>query len=162
MERGFLMEKKKCSDGKEKKRKLVIAAAVLAAAAIIALLVVPGMSGESNKVNFQQVEESKIPMSITSDVIPEYKTMERALACVVDDDVYVLVTRGEKPSSGFGVSVDKIILENEDDKNALIVYAEFDDPGKETPVSQIITYPMCIVKTDLTRLPDTIELRIEY
>lgn len=158
------MEKKKCSDSNAngKIKKIVIVSVLAVAAVIIVLLTVPRTVGGSDKVEFQEVEESKLPASITSDVIPEYKTMERALACVVDNDVYVIVTRGEKPSSGFGVSVDKMVLEEQDDKTNLIVYAEFDDPDKETPVSQIITYPMCIVKTDLKRLPNTIELRIQY
>ena len=109
-----------------------------------------------------EVEENKIPAEISSEVIPEYKTLERALACVSGDDVYVIVTRGEKPTSGFGVMIDKMVIEEKEDDKNLIVYAKFDDPDKETPISQIITYPICIVKTDLSYLPDNIELRIQY
>jgi len=53
-------------------------------------------------------------------------------------------------------------VEKEGDDKNLIVYADYDDPDKETPISQIITYPLCIVKTDLAYLPDNIELRIQY
>ena len=42
------------------------------------------------------------------------------------------------------------------------VYALFEDPQKQTAISQIITYPIQVVKTDLKALPDTIELRIQY
>ena len=95
-------------------------------------------------------------------MIPEYKTLERALACAVGDDIYVIVTRGEKPTSGFRVDIDSIYTEEKDGKENLVVTADFRDPDKKTAISQIITYPVQVVKTDLKRLPDTIELRIQY
>ena len=69
---------------------------------------------------------------------------------------------GEKPTSGFNVSVDRMSLEEKNGKKNLIVYALFEDPQKETAISQIITYPIQVVKTDLDALPDSIELRIQY
>lgn len=150
---------KKENARKAKKLFIVIGAVVMTAAVIF--LGVKFTGGEEN-VGFEEVKENKIPADISSDVIPEYRTLERALACRVDDDIYVMVTRGEKPTSGFGVSVDRMIVEEKDGKTNLIVYSLFEDPDKETPISQIITYPLCIVKTDLTALPDTIELRIQY
>lgn len=145
--------------GKKKLLAVIFLAVVLAVCATFAFM--HFFSGEK-AVSFEEVKESQIPKDITSDVVPEYKTLERALACVVDDDVYVIVTRGEKPTSGYAVSVDRIALEEKDGKNNLIVYALFEDPQKETAISQIITYPVCIVKTDLAKLPDSIELRIQY
>ena len=151
-------ERKRMAEGR-KKLFIVIGAVVMTAAVIF--LGVKFTGGEEN-VSFEEVKENKVPADISSDVIPEYRTLERALACRVDDDIYVMVTRGEKPTSGFGVSVDRMIMEEKDGKTNLIVYSLFEDPDKETPISQIITYPLCIVKTDLTALPDTIELRIQY
>ncbi len=144
------------------KKKLLAAVVLIAALAICATFAFMHFFSGEKAVSFEEVKESQIPKDITSDVVPEYKTLERALACVVDDDVYVIVTRGEKPTSGFAVSVDRIALEEKDGKNNLIVYALFEDPQKETAISQIITYPVCIVKTDLAKLPDSIELRIQY
>ena len=120
------------------------------------------MLGNSQSVEFEEIKESQLPKEITADIIPEYKTLERALACIIDDDVYVVVTRGEKPTSGFKVSVDNMVLEEKDGKNTLVVYANFQDPDKKTAFSQIITYPVQVVKTDLKALPDNIELRIQY
>ena len=152
---------KEKAKGPGKKRGVIIAV-IVAVAAVIAVLTLPGfLNGEKN-VEFQEVDEEKIPAEISSEVLPEYKTLERALACVSGDDVYVIVTRGEKPSSGFGVKIDKMVVEEQEGNKNLIVYADFDDPDKETPISQIITYPLCIVKTDLAYLPDNIELRIQY
>ena len=147
--------------GSGRKRGLIIFIAVAVAAAAVAVAVPRFLNGEKS-VDFQEVEEDKIPAEISSEVLPEYKTLERALACVSGNDVYVIVTRGEKPTSGFGVMIDKMVVEEKDDDKNLIVYAEFDDPEKETPISQIITYPLCVVKTNLSYLPDNIELRIQY
>ena len=144
------------------KKKLLAAVVLIAALAVCATFAFMHFFSGEKAVSFEEVKESQIPKDITSDVVPEYKTLERALARVVDDDVYVIVTRGEKPTSGFAVSVDRIALEEKDGKNNLIVYALFEDPQKETAISQIITYPVCIVKTDLAKLPDSIELRIQY
>lgn len=133
-------------------------------AAIIAIVFAAGyfmVNGES-EVEFEIVKDKDIPMDITTDIIPEYQTLERALACVVDDKVYVIVTRGEKPTSGFNVSVNRMTIEENEGKTNLIVYADFKDPQKETAISQIITYPIAVVKTDIQKLPDTIELRIQY
>ena len=144
------------------KKKILLIAVLAAAGALAAFMMIPQLINGEKGVEFREVSDEKIPADISSEVLPEYKTLERALACVSGDDVYVIVTRGEKPTSGFGVKIDKMVVEEKDDKKNLIVYAAFDDPDKETPISQIITYPICIVKTDLTYLPDNIELRIQY
>lgn len=152
------MEKPKNSG----RKRCVIIAMILVAAAVLAAITAPRfLRGEEN-VEFQEIREEKIPVEISTDVLPEYKTLERALACVSGNDVYVVVTRGEKPTSGFGVKIDRMVIEENNGNKNLIVYAEFSDPKKESPISQIITYPLCIVKTNLTYLPDNIELRIQY
>lgn len=143
-------------------RKIMTACAVVLFAGIcIALICIKVMDG-SREVGFENVKESSIPGGICADVIPEYKTLERALACMEDDDVYVIVTRGEKPTSGYKVSIERMLLEEEGGNDNLIVYAQFKDPEKEMSISQIITYPVQVAKTDLKELPDTIELRIQY
>lgn len=154
-------EKKKKKTDSRKIKFILIAAAAVAIGIGIAFAGTGKMSGEET-VEFEVIKENRLPADITDDVIPEYRTLERALACRVDDDVYVLVTRGEKPTSGFSVTIDRITLEEEDDKTNLIVYALFEDPDKETGISQIITYPVSVAKTDLKQLPDSIELRIQY
>lgn len=151
-------KEKKLNNKKIRVILLTIAVAVGVCAAVIGI----GISGGEKAVSFNEIKDKDLPADITNEVIPEYRELERALACMIDDDIYVVVTRGEKPSSGFHVSVDKMAVEEKDGKTNLIVYALFEDPNKETPISQIITYPVSVVKTDLDKLPDTIELRIQY
>ena len=145
-----------------KKKRLLAAVGAMIVIGVISAAVCLNMLGDSKPVEFEEIKESQLPKEITADVIPEYKTLERALACIIDDDVYVIVTRGEKPTSGFKVSVDNMVLEEKDGKTTLVVYANFQDPDKKTAFSQIITYPIQVVKTNLNALPDNIELRIQY
>ena len=145
-----------------KKKRLLAAVGAMIVIGVITAAVCLNMLGDSKPVEFEEIKESQLPKEITADVIPEYKTLERALACIIDDDVYVIVTRGEKPTSGFKVSVDNMVLEEKDGKSTLVVYANFQDPDKKTAFSQIITYPIQVVKTNLNALPDNIELRLQY
>lgn len=162
MKRGFLiLKKEKTGDGRNNRKTLMAGAVILFMGICIALICMKVMDG-SKDIGFEYVKESKIPHGISTDVIPEYKTLERALACMEDDDVYVVVTRGEKPTSGYRVSIERMFLEEDGKTDNLVVYAEFKDPEKKMSVSQIITYPVQVVKTDLKKLPDTIELRIQY
>ena len=131
---------------------------------IIGLATVLGgqlINGAEN-VEFTTLGENEIPQEIMSDVIPEYRDLERALACMVEDEVYVIVSRGEKPTSGFEVDIEKMQMEEKDGVTCLAVYANFSDPEPGVALTQILTYPLEVVKTDLTAMPDQIELRVQY
>ncbi|MGI6731500.1 MAG: protease complex subunit PrcB family protein [Anaerovoracaceae bacterium] len=137
---------------------------ILAIIVIIIVLIIAGLKffeGDA-KVNFNVLSEAEIPQQITSQVIPEYRSLERALACVVDDKVYVMVSRGEKPTSGYEIAIEKMMLSEENDLTTLSVYTEFKDPQPGTALTQVLTYPLQIAETDLTNLPDQIELKVQY
>lgn len=120
-----------------------------------------GITG-GKTVEFKQLASDKVPQSIEKDVIPEYRELERALGCLVDGKVYVVVTRGEKPTAGYDLSIEKMKLEKTDDGQNLVVTALFTEPPEGESVAQIITYPCQIAVTELTALPDTIELRSRF
>lgn len=157
----FILKKGNVKEKSWNRKVLIIGAVMLVSGLCCALLFLKFLSGEES-VKFEVYDKNMLPREITSDVIPEYKTLERALACKTEDGIYVVVTRGEKPTSGFDVTVSRISIEKKNSKNNLIVYAEYKDPDKKTALSQIITYPVEVVKTDLESLPDSIELRIQY
>ena len=142
-------------------KKVILILAVLAIAAVAAVVFTTVMDRGQN-VEFKVLSEKEIPQEISSDVIPEYRTLERALACVVDEKVYVVVTRGEKPASGYKVDIRKMKIEKEEGKETLIVYADFCDPSKGESISQVLTYPVKVAETGLKKLPDEIELRVQY
>lgn len=117
---------------------------------------------DDEKVDFRILSEKEIPAKL-KEILPRYQTLERALACKVNGEIYVVVTRGEKPTGGYGVDIDKIEkIKDEEDKFKLIVYAKFTDPKPGDVVTQAITYPYAIGKTNLKELPYRIELKTRY
>ena len=135
---------------------------LLAAAVVIGIILISNFARGDEKVEFRILSEQEIPQEITSQVIPEYRDLERALACVSEDRVYVLVTRGEKPTSGYEVSIDQMVLENENGNRNLVVYSKFKDPEPGSALAQVLTYPLQVAETNLDALPDSIELRVKY
>ena len=118
--------------------------------------------GRGSKVKFTQLKDDKIPRKIESEIIPEYRELERALGCIADGKVYVIVTRGEKATAGYGLSIEDVRLEKEDKKTNLVVTALFTEPDTDEAVSEIITYPYAVAETELAALPDTIELVVRF
>ena len=112
-------------------------------------------------VEFNVVEPDNIPVQI-SEVLPNYRMKEKALVCKVNNEIYVVVTRGEKKTSGYEVDIKEIKLSNENGEEVLTVYAEFEDPKPGEITTQILTYPYIIVKTELKELPDKVILEKEY
>ncbi len=112
-------------------------------------------------VSFSPVEENEIPAQIT-EILPNYRMKEKALVCKVNDEIYVVVTRGEKSSAGYGVEIKKILLETADNEQIVRVVAQFTDPKPGEVQAQVLTYPYVVVKTDLKELPQKVILDKEY
>lgn len=112
-------------------------------------------------IKFTAVEESEVPAQIT-EILPNYRMKEKALVCKVNNEIYVVVTRGEKASAGYEVEIDKIYLENDNDETTVRVLAVFTDPKPGDVQAQILTYPYVIVKTELTELPQKVVLDKNY
>ena len=53
-------------------------------------------------------------------------------------------------------------LAEEDEQKVLIVYTDFRDPEPGLTLAQELTYPLQVAETDLTALPDRIELKVQY
>lgn len=130
---------------------------------ILSILFAPKfLSKGDKKVKYKALESSEIPEKIR-EILPKYLTEERALTCRLNDEIYVLVTRGEKQTGGYSVNVDKILIEQRTkDDFDLIVYAKYKDPNADDIVAQGFTYPFAIVKTNLSKMPESIKLEVEY
>lgn len=132
------------------------------------LILVSGTMGirhftnDDKDVKYKVLNEKEIPKKI-KEILPRYQTLERALACKVNGEIFVVVTRGEKPTGGYTVDIDKIEkVKDEEDKFKLIVYAKFIDPKPGDVVTEAITYPYIVAKTDVKELPYRIELKTRY
>ncbi|WP_069648892.1 protease complex subunit PrcB family protein [Caloranaerobacter ferrireducens] len=112
-------------------------------------------------VKFEILNKNEVPKKI-QELLPRYMSEERALACKIENEVYVIVTRGEKKTAGYTVTIDRIEKVKSKDNFDLIVYAEYKDPKPNELVAQVITYPTVIVKTELNKLPNKIKLETEY
>lgn len=142
-------------------KKEIIAIGV-AAVVLVALILYFGIYGGDSTVEFEPVGEKTMPRQMETEIIPAYRDIERAMACRIDEDIYVLATRGEKPTSGYEIQITKLELESKDNQTNLIVYADFLDPEKPEDMAQVKCYPLSVVKAQLSGLPDTIELRSTY
>jgi len=142
--------------------KAIIIAAIIIMLVIAAFYAVRFFMNDDKSVPFQELSEKEIPQKI-QEILPRYKNLERALACKVDDEIYVIATRGEKPTGGYTITIDQIdLVKEEQDKTKLIVYTTFSDPKPGDVVTQAVTYPYVVVKTNLKQLPDKIELKVKY
>ena len=65
------------------------------------------------------------------------------------ENLYLLVTYGEKPTGGFSVEITEIVKE----KDKLVVTANFNEPGKDEMVTQALTYPYSLVIIEASDLP---------
>ncbi len=130
--------------------------------AVTAIKVIPKcLSGRDKNVSYEIIEPNRIPDQI-QEILPRYKMLERALAAKIEEDIYVIVTRGEKLSGGYEIEIENIQILKEDKENKVVVNATFKDPNDDELVTQSITYPCVVVKTSLKELPQKIELKINY
>lgn len=142
-----------------KRMLIIIAIIIIAIAAIVAGMMI--FEGDE-KVSYKVLGESEYPQQIANQVIPEYRALERALACVIDDKIYVIASRGEKPTSGYEIAIDKLAVSEEEGVKTLKVFTVFRDPQPGTALTQVLTYPLQVAETDLEFLPDQIELKVQY
>lgn len=145
----------------KKPSKKVLAAILVTAAAAVCIIFVPTLLGNKS-VDFEILDKKDIPQAVETEVVPEYRDLERALGCLIDGKVYVLVTRGEKPTGGYEVTIEKMETEKTKEGTNLQVHALFKDPSDGESVAQLTTYPYAVAMTDLAALPDTIELLVKY
>lgn len=120
---------------------------------ILALIIggfiaIPNIFMEKSKpVDYTMVQREAIPEKIL-DMMDKYTDQERALAVKLDKKIYVIVTRGN--DNEHGIEMDKIEMLKDDDKNVMRVNVTYKDKEE--------SYPYIVVETNLTDLPDRIEL----
>src|SRR5699024_7529350 len=96
---------------------------------ILGIIFVPKYLNEGDKeVKFKVLKSDEVPQKL-KDILPNYLSEERALSCKIEDDVFVVVTRGEKNMEGYSVDIDKIEKgKKEDNKFNITVFAKYKDP----------------------------------
>ncbi len=126
----------------------VIIGVVLLFLVVGGFLVLPKMFMEdSTPVDYTMLQRDAIPEKILN-IMDKYTNEERALAVKLDNKIYVIVTRAQGKEEG--IQIDEISIVKEDDKNIMKVNITYKDKMK--------SYPFVIAETNLTDLPDRIEL----
>jgi hypothetical protein len=130
---------------------------------ILGALIVPKiLKSNDNEVSFKVIDKEELPTEI-QEALPKYIMEERALTCKFKDEIFVIVTRGEKKSKGYFVDIESIEKEYYgEDKFDLVVKAKFIDPKPDEIVTQEYDYPIIVVKTNLKEMPQAVHLDIEY
>ena len=114
-------------------------------------ILIPNIFMEKTKpVDYTILQREAIPEKIL-DMMDKYVNQERALAVKLDNKMYVIVTRGNDNKKG--IEVDKIELFQEEEKSVMRVNATYKQKDK--------SYPYVVLETNLTNLPDRIELNVE-
>ncbi len=113
-------------------------------------------------IEFTQVEKEQLPAALVEEILPQYQQLERALACIVEEQVYVIATRGEKTTTGYTVGIEDITLQEIDGLTRMTVHAIFGDPESGALLNQELNYPYAVALTQLKELPDEIELKVRY
>ncbi|WP_312814950.1 protease complex subunit PrcB family protein [Sedimentibacter sp.] len=137
----------------------IVAIIVFIAALLFFFRYIRGRDAET--VGFDSIKPEDMPRQIT-EVLPNYRMKEKALVAKVNDEIYVVVTRGEKNTAGYEVEIDKLTLTEENGEKILTVYAEYTDPKPGDVTAQILTYPFAVVRTDLEELPQKVILEKQY
>lgn len=143
--------------------KRTVISVILAIILIIAIIFIPKIikNEGDGELKFQSIEVEEAPEKI-QELIPRYLSEERALACKIDGNIYIVVTRGEKNTAGYSAGLERIDKVKNDKNFNLVVHAKYKDPKPDEMVAQIITYPVTVVKTELEGLPDKIKLEVDY
>lgn len=111
-------------------------------------VLIPNMFMEKTKpVDYTVLQREAIPEKIL-DMMDKYTNQERALAAKLENKIYVIVTRNNDDKNG--IDIDKIELLQEEEKSIMRVKATYKPKEK--------SYPYLVVETNLTSLPDRIEL----
>jgi len=126
----------------------VIYGVIVVALIIGGFVIIPNMFMEKSKpVDYTMVQREAIPEKIL-DIMEKYTNEERALAMKLDKKIYVIVTRGN--DNEHGIEMDKIDIVQEEDKEVIRVKVTYKEKEK--------SYPYIVVETNLSELPDRIEL----
>ena len=141
--------------------KLFIAMILIIVVVVGLVKFVPKLVSKNDKeVGHMILNKEQIPEKI-HEILPKYKMLERALVAKIDDQIYVIVTRGQKLTAGYDVDIEKLELVKEEEETKLIVHAIFKDPKPYDIVTQSMTHPYAVAKTELKELPKKIDLVIK-
>lgn len=94
-------------------------------------------------LEFTVVEDADVPAEL-KELIEEKKADTFKLTFSDKDYLYIVTGYGEQPTGGYSITVDDLYLT----KNAIYFNTSLLGPPKDEMVTQAITYPYIVVKTE--------------
>lgn len=95
-------------------------------------------------LEFTVVEDADIPEGLMAK-IEEKKSKSFKLSYSNSDNLYIIVGYGEQSTGGYSIIVDKLYLT----ENAIYIDTNLLGPKKDEVVTQALTYPYIVVKTEI-------------
>ncbi|MFP4199910.1 MAG: GerMN domain-containing protein [Clostridia bacterium] len=113
---------------------------------------------ESGDIDFVEPED------IPEEVKEWTDSMEEAVRdwMVVDDTVYVAVTRGEVPNSGYGVVIENMTYSKDEEGFEITVSASYTAPDESRDYSEETSYPVALASFSLNDLPEVAVEDLEF
>lgn len=94
-------------------------------------------------LEFTVVEDADVPEQLM-EIISEKKKEPFKISFGNTDNLYIVVGYGEQPTGGYSISVDELFLTS----NAIYINTNLIGPSEKDYVSNAITYPYVVVKTE--------------
>lgn len=94
-------------------------------------------------LDFTVVKEGEIPKEL-ADIIEGKKIQNFKLTYTDGENLYIVIGYGEQPTGGYSIAVNEIYLS----KNAIYVDTNLIGPSKDENISQVLTYPYIVIKTE--------------
>lgn len=94
-------------------------------------------------LEFTVVEEADIPEPLMQ-ILNEKKKVPFKMSYANTDNLYIVVGYGEQPTGGYSISVDELFLAD----NAVYIDTNLIGPSKQDYVTNAVTYPYIVVKTE--------------
>lgn len=110
------------------------------------------------KLVFERYSVEKTPEQVRS-LVNENINRETTVVVEEKGEFWIILTRGEKRTGGYGVAVSEVsIAPQDDDKSRLVVSYRYSDPPPGMMVTQVLTYPVeVILLKGLSQMPDNVE-----
>jgi hypothetical protein len=94
-------------------------------------------------LEFTVVEESDIPQELLK-IIEEKKNSEFKITYTDNENLYICVGYGEQQTGGYSIAVNELYLTD----NAIYIDTNLIGPSKDEKISEGLSYPYVVVKTE--------------
>lgn len=91
-------------------------------------------------MNYKLVKQENAPEEV-KEWINENKTVEGNKIVTINDMTYVVISRGEKKTGGYGIEIDC-----KEKDNSVEILVKYINPKKDQIMIQVLTYPLIIIK----------------